>query len=181
MYPETKQKYRDLLLAGSFFYSLITMVIMVILTPIIVRQLIVQRQRRKQMASQKRQQQDRLRHCEAISYVDRCRRCLCHLHLAFTIVHNLAFWKNVSAFDTNTFDFFILREIAQMLEQFNYSINFFLYVLCSAQFRARVINILRLGRVFSKPETSADSKPNVKNGSSNLKPGTGNDEKIATD
>ena len=50
-YPETKQKYRDFLLAGSSFYSLIPMLIMTILTPIIVTKLIMQRKKRRELSS----------------------------------------------------------------------------------------------------------------------------------
>ena len=63
--------------------------------------------------------------------------------LPITVVHNLAFWKGVSAFDTNTFDFFVLREVARILEQLNYSTNFLLYVLCFTKFRERVFELLR--------------------------------------
>ena len=166
MYPETKQKYRDFLLVGSSFYSLIPMIIMAILTPIIVTKLIVQRNRRRRMASGKgtsRNDADTIRISAmligvVVAYVV--------FILPITVVHNLAFWKGVSAFDTNTFDFFVLREVAQMFEQFNYSTNFFLYVLCSTKFRGRVFEILRIQKLLDykkKRSVSSSGKTNSAN------------------
>ena len=116
-YPETKQKYRDFLLAGSSFYSLIPMLIMTILTPIIVTKLIMQRKKRRELSSgsgASRKDAETIRISAmlvgvVVAYIV--------FILPITVVHNLAFWKGVSAFDTNTYDFFVLREVAQMLEQ----------------------------------------------------------------
>jgi hypothetical protein len=165
-YPETKEKYKDFLLAGSSFYSLIPMVIMALLTPVIVVKLLIQRNKRKQLAggaSGDKADKETLRISFmligiVVAYVA--------LVLPITIVHNLAFWRNVSAFDVNTKSFFILREMAQILEQLNYSINFFLYVLCSSKFRERVLQILGLNKCIEKI-TSGSSSSKTKSTSVN--------------
>ena len=100
--------------------------------------------------------------------------------LPITVVHNLAFWKGVSAFDTNTYDFFVLREVAQMLEQFNYSTNFFLYILCSATFRTRVFEILHVKKILRlcRPESMDSTSTKNKTSSSTnqaTNSGTGGD------
>lgn len=112
-YPETKQKYRDFLLAGSSFYSLIPMLIMTILTPIIVTKLIMQRKKRRELSSgSSRKDAETIRISAmlvgvVVAYIV--------FILPITVVHKLAFWKGVSAFDANTYDFFVLREqIAQL-------------------------------------------------------------------
>lgn len=159
-YPHTKEKYRDFLLAGSSFYSLIPMIIMTILTPIIVIRLVQQRQRRKALASSKNASSEKA-NTEAV----RISAMLIGVVIAYvtfilpiTIVHNLAFWKNVSAFDTNTESFFVLREVAQILEQLNYSTNFMLYVLCSERFRKKAIELLRLNKLSIRSKSSSKTR-----------------------
>lgn len=147
-YADTKEKYRDFLLAGSSFYSLIPMIIMAILTPIIVIKLIKQRNARKAMTNKSGRSaanDDAIRISAmligvVVAYIT--------FILPITVVHNLAFWRNVSAFDTNTKQFFVLREVAQILEQLNYSTNFILYVLCSSKFRERASELLGLSRCY---------------------------------
>lgn len=151
-YPETKEKYRNFLLAGSSFYSLIPMIIMAALTPVIVCTLLKQRHRRKAMTSNSgapagKADSESIRISAmligvVVAYIT--------LILPITVVHNLAFWKNVSAFDTNTPQFFVLREVAQLLEQLNYSTNFILYAVCSAKFRNKAMEILRLNKCAKK-------------------------------
>ena len=149
-YPETKQKYRDFLLAGSSFYSLIPMAIMAVLTPIIVVRLVQQRNKRQKMAGSKNNTATEKANTDAV----RISAMLIGVVVAYvvfilpiTVVHNLAFWRNVSAFDTNTMQFFILREVAQILEQLNYSTNFMLYVLCSERFRKKAMDLLCLNKM----------------------------------
>lgn len=188
-YPETKEKYRDFLLAGSSFYSLIPMVIMAILTPIIVVKLLIQRSKRKKLAggaAGEKADKETVRISVmligiVVAYVA--------LVLPITIVHNLAFWRNVSAFDVNTRGFFILREMAQILEQLNYSINFFLYVLCSAKFRERVLQILGVNKCIRKIRSdSSSSKTKTASGNKSASDGArgsqvaneGNGSKLAS-
>ena len=64
------------------------------------------------------------------------------LVLPIAVVHLYASLTKVSAFDQNSLGFFIFREIAQILEQVNYAINFFIYVLYSSVFRRRVSELL---------------------------------------
>ncbi|KAL4228185.1 Olfactory receptor [Mactra antiquata] len=145
-YPDTKEKYRDFLLAGSSFYSLIPMIIMAILTPIIVVRLIQQKRSRQALTNKtgrNKASDDSVRISVmligvVVAYVT--------FILPITVVHNLAFWRNVSAFDTNTQQFFVLREVAQILELLNYSTNFVLYVFCSTKFRQRALEILGINK-----------------------------------
>lgn len=147
-YPETKEKYRNFLLAGSSFYSLIPMLIMAILTPVIVGTLLKHRNKRKAMTSHGTPADTESIRISAMligvvaAYIT--------FILPITVVHNLAFWKNFSAFDTNTPQFFVLREVAQILEQLNYSTNFILYAVCSCKFRSKAMEILRLDKCAKK-------------------------------
>lgn len=159
-YPHTKEKYRQYLLAGSSFYSLIPMVVMAILTPVIVAKLWKQRSKRKAMTGSSSASSEKA-NTEAI----RISAMLIGVVVAYitfilpiTVVHNLAFWRNVSAFDTNTKGFFILREVAQNLEQMNYSTNFILYVLCSAKFRKKATHLLKLHKIRSMIQSRKSTK-----------------------
>ena len=159
--PETKLLYRDFLIAGSSFYSLIPMILMVILTPIIVYKLILQSKLRRRMAKAgAKNDSDTVRISAMLIGV-----VVAYITLIFpiTLVHNLAFYRNVSAFDTNSLGFFVLREVAQTFEQLNYSTNFILYVMCSSTFRARVLVLLGINRCrksnMTGPLNNGNGKP----------------------
>jgi len=95
------------------------------------------------------------------------------LIIPITTVHLYAFSAGVSAFDENSLGFFIYREIAQMLEQINYAVNFIFYVLCSTVFRSHVKELLCLttcamrrmagrgGLSFSKQTLSGNNSSNI--------------------
>ncbi|XP_052792017.1 C-C chemokine receptor type 5-like [Mya arenaria] len=160
-YAHTKEKYRDYLIAGSSFYSLIPMIVMAIMTPVIVYRLLRQKKIRNRMskgggASAEKADADTLRISVmligvVVAYIA--------FVLPITVVHNLAFWKSVSVFDTNTLQFFLMREVAQILEQLNYAVNFVLYVLCSTKFRKRAMEILHIdGCIMKLAQRKSSSK-----------------------
>ncbi|KAH3842959.1 hypothetical protein DPMN_116465 [Dreissena polymorpha] len=84
------------------------------------------------------------------------------LIIPISTVHIYSFTAGFSAFDANSVAFFIFREISQILEQINYAINFFFYVVCSRQFRQRLNEILhcsplRFRKYFFKSVTTGNS------------------------
>lgn len=144
VFPDTKRKYRNFLLAALSLYSFIPMLIMIIITPVIVTKLL---QKKRKMQKSLRMSRSETKHS---SKEIRASIVLIGIVAAFivlvlpvTTVFIFAFWQNVSAFDTNTMGFFIYREIAQILELLNYSINFFLYIMCSETFRKRALYLIR--------------------------------------
>lgn len=64
-----------------------------------------------------------------------------------TFLHNLAFWSGVSVFEHKGKTFLVYREIAQVLEQAHYTINFFLYVLASKNVRIHLLRMSRVGNL----------------------------------
>ena len=55
--------------------------------------------------------------------------------------HIISFIRDVNIFETKVRGMVFLREITQVMEQMNNSINFLLYVMCSSRFRAKVLAI----------------------------------------
>ena len=53
-----------------------------------------------------------------------------------SIVHAVSFSRRVNLFESSDPMVVAVRETAQVFEQLNYSINFFLYVLCNSRFRS---------------------------------------------
>ena len=56
--------------------------------------------------------------------------------LPITVLHNAAYELKISAFASNDEGFNLFKEVSQLLEQLNYSLNFFLYVMTSYRFRS---------------------------------------------
>ena len=64
------------------------------------------------------------------------------LVMPVSLAHNIAKALNVDAFRSSNRAFAVFFEVAQTLEQINYSINFFLYVSSSGKFREQAKRIL---------------------------------------
>ncbi len=64
-------------------------------------------------------------------------------HMYFFIIR-----KNI--FEVRSSGMVIFREVAMVMEQANYSIHFFLYVLCSKGFRSKVLVTLRMNKWMNK-------------------------------
>ena len=62
------------------------------------------------------------------------------------VAHIVSFVRKQEIFETTDPVMVFLREIVQILEQMNHSINFFLYILCSKRFKAGVIKIVKRKR-----------------------------------
>ncbi|KAH3842963.1 growth hormone secretagogue receptor type 1-like [Dreissena polymorpha] len=137
---------------GVTFYSFIPTIILLVLTPQIVFRLFRHAKMRQalkgnlssapnsSMSANKKQIDTNLKASVMvigvlISYVI--------LVIPISTVHIYSFTAGFSAFDANSVAFFVFREISQILEQINYAINFFIYVVCSRQFRQRLNEILR--------------------------------------
>jgi len=58
------------------------------------------------------------------------------------VAHIVSYARKEEIFETTDPIMVFLREIVQILEQMNHSINFFLYILCSKRFKAGVIKIV---------------------------------------
>lgn len=136
-------RFGAMLKAGSCLYSIIPMVILITLTPLIVAKMVQQNQKRLVMAGpaiNKVKDDGRVTAMligVVIAYVI--------LVLPITILHNAAYELKISAFASNNEDFNLFKEISQLLEQLNHTLNFFLYVMTSYRFRSVFMNFLTCG------------------------------------
>ena len=137
--------HKPFLIVGVTIYSFIPSALLLIFTPQIIFKISRQIRLRRHLTQSKRSQassrseEDMIRAsvmvvCVMVAYII--------LVLPISIVHIYAAVTRISAFDVNSLGFFVFREVAQVLEQVNYSVNFFFYVLCSSVFRRRVAQIL---------------------------------------
>ena len=159
IFPDTKWKYRNFLIAGTSIYSFIPITIIMFLTPTIVWKLIQKRRSRQmlQHVSDRSTKKELRASLVTISVVVAFIVLVCPIATLFLI----AYWQNLAVYGANNSIFFIAREIAQILEQINYSITFFLYIMCSDTFRRRALQILR------RPCLSSKVAPVAFNSSSN--------------
>ena len=146
MFPDTKLKYRNFLLMGTTIYSFVPITIILILTPTIVWKLIQKRRNRQRHVLQhgnnratKKDSKEIRASLVIISVVVAFVILVCPIAMMFII----SFWQNLAVFQANNVLFFVAREMTQLLEQINYSITFFLYIMCSDTFRRRALQILR--------------------------------------
>ncbi|XP_046354937.2 galanin receptor type 2-like [Haliotis rufescens] len=138
--PETAAMARVFLILGTFIYSLVPSAILLVLTPAICFQLARHSKLRRKMSNKQDTQQDETNKTTAM---------LLGVTLAFftlvtpiSIAHNIAFTLGVNFFESTDFKMVVVRETLQVMEQINYSINFFMYVMCSRAFRRRLGQIL---------------------------------------
>ena len=159
---------------GCTIYSFIPSAILLVFTPQIMykirRQVHLRRSitaSKQHLTSASRKEEDMIRAsimvvCVMIAYII--------LVLPITIIHVYSAQIGVSAFDVNSLGFFVFREVSQVLEQINYAINFFFYILCSGRFRQRVYQILHcsccyvtaLSRQRSTGRTTSDISSSIR-------------------
>ena len=158
-------EHKIFVIVGCTIYSFIPSAILIVFTPQIMYTILKQVRIRRRFTSKQpatpssstsRREEDMIRAsimvvCVMIAYVI--------LVLPITIIHVYSAQIGVSAFDVNSLGFFIFREVAQVLEQINYAINFFFYIMCSGRFRERVFEILHISRCFNT-EVSRQPSPN---------------------
>ncbi|KAL4227440.1 7 transmembrane receptor (rhodopsin) [Mactra antiquata] len=168
---------------GCSFYSFIPTCLLLIFTPMIITRLIKQRNIRLQLSRaasglKKKNPWGALanNHSKNDDEMLRASVMVLGVMIAYivliipiTTVHVYSFLIGVSAFDVNSYGFFVYREIAQMLEQINYAVNFFFYILCSRTFRERVKEFFWFDKCTrgSDGVSSSSGSPGTKNTVSN--------------
>ena len=130
-----------LILLGNVVYSPIPCVILFITTSIIVHALRRSHAKRKHLTSEQAQQQDNTSRITGMLLGV----CIAFLILVtpITIGHLLSIFAGINILFSTDPSVTIYRELAQLMEQTNHSINFFLYVVSSSEFRRVVWDLLR--------------------------------------
>ena len=136
--PEYIEAAKWMIIAGTLIYSIIPACIVLILNILIVIQLTIQHQKRKYMTETP--------HTDQLTETTAMLMTVSMAFIVFVVPINIAhcftMFLGESIFTSTNPTVVILREVAQTLQQLNYSINFFLYVLSSERFRQKVKEIL---------------------------------------
>ncbi|XP_062591919.1 growth hormone secretagogue receptor type 1-like [Saccostrea cucullata] len=131
-------KFGLMLQMGTAIYSMVPIVILIFLTTLIVVKLFKHQRWRRSLNSRPSSDNEgritAMLICIVIAYVI--------LILPITIIHNVAYQKHVHAYSEKSYKFSSFKEVAQWMEQLNYCLNFFLYVMTSKQFRQLLCNIV---------------------------------------
>ncbi|XP_062578283.1 growth hormone secretagogue receptor type 1-like [Saccostrea cucullata] len=138
--PVARERFGAMLRAGTVLYSVAPMIILITLTPLIIGKLIHHNQTRKKMTGSavNNSKDDGRVTAMLIGIV----LAYIILVLPITILHNAAYELKISAFASNNDGFNLFKEISQLLEQLNYALNFFLYVMTSRRFRSVLLEVI---------------------------------------
>ena len=150
-------------LAGTVLYSIIPAIIIILLNIAIISSLVSQRNKRAQLeakGSRTKKSESQARQATAMLVAVAVAFVIMVVPISITHCVSLALGKNI--FRTTDLKMSILREITQLMEQLNYSINFFMYVLCSEKFRKE------LRQIFCKEKRKPISRETSMTGVSTL-------------
>lgn len=142
--------FQAIVLCELLVLSVIPIMVMSVLTPVIIITLVQRHKENKRLVNNiedktergKKQLQELIRTTIALtSVVVTFIICLTPI----TVLHQVKFWQDKTKQEMETiFYIFMFREISQRLEQVNYSINFFLYILNSSRFRNSVLEFMHI-------------------------------------
>ncbi|XP_033744887.1 growth hormone secretagogue receptor type 1-like [Pecten maximus] len=141
--PYLSAKYANMIYMGCALYSIAPMCIMAVLTTLILYKLAVYRNKRKQMTSRAKSDTEGVKITAMLLGIV---TAYIVLVLPVTMLHLFAFFFKINAFGNNAKGFLVFKEVSQLLEQLNYSINFFLYIMTSTQFRDGIYDLLKIGQ-----------------------------------
>ncbi|KAK6179059.1 hypothetical protein SNE40_011505 [Patella caerulea] len=139
-YPEPAYLSAIFIVLGTIIYSILPICLLMILTPLICYKLFQRIKVQKALSSGNQNISEEVRKTTtmligvSIAYIV--------LVSPIAIAHLVFYNQGLNIFESTEPTMVIYREVAQILEQLNYSINFFMYVLCSKSFRDRVKLVL---------------------------------------
>lgn len=142
--------YRHMLNVGSSLYFIGPLIVLFTVTPVIIVILVKKSNKRKQLVHVHLKGNDVTRPTTMLLTI-------MVTYILFVtpigVVRITANYIGINLFGVNMTSFLIFRDIAQILELFNYTINFFLYVCSSSQFRHGVLMLLCSQKSFTRQNT----------------------------
>ena len=156
--PDEVALFGGMLRAGSCLYSIIPMVILGILSPLIACKVSRHAKERLQMSNRMESDKHTSESSKITAMLLGIVIAYIILVLPITILHNAAYELKLNAFADNSVGFEVFKQVAQILEQLNHSINFFLYILTSSKFRCVLLTKicrLRARRYLHKNASSS--------------------------
>ncbi|KAK3092528.1 hypothetical protein FSP39_004038 [Pinctada imbricata] len=130
-----------MLKAGSSIYSIIPMILLSIFSPLIIYKVSSHSKKRLHMSTNVQTSKAAWESSKITTMLLGIVAAYIILVLPITVLHNTAYELRLNAFANNAVGFEIFKKISQFLEQLNYSINFFLYVLTSQKFRRCLVSL----------------------------------------
>ncbi|XP_060572255.1 kappa-type opioid receptor-like [Ruditapes philippinarum] len=169
MVSNEKQMFQALMLVEMLLYSVGPICLMSVLTPIIILQLYKRYQYKKTLTNNVQTETGKEREIQQLQELLRTTTVLISVVAAFiicvtpiTVFQQVKFWLHIKKKEMErTYSIFVFRETSQRLEQINYSINFFLYILTSNTFRKTVLEMLHLKQNIER--TSSKSQTQLTN------------------
>jgi hypothetical protein len=153
--PREVLDYRIMLFLGFSLLVIVPVSILLILTPVIIITLRKQVLNRKNLTNQGKHNKQVLK---ATTMLISVIVSFVVMATPFGVFHVISFFKSKAIHEENTTLYQSGRGIAQTLDQLNYTVNFFMYVLTSCQFRDAVVALFR----SEKPLLSR-RRPNISN------------------
>lgn len=138
---DTAKAHKAFVVLGAFVYSIGPVIIMLTLVPPIVYRLIKSHRRRRKMSQNSFERSIRDTSKVSIMLIAITLEYII-LVTPITLVLIITLWNNKPIFGNSNPDNVILQSLALIFEQLNHSINFFVYVLCSRQFRKRFVDMI---------------------------------------
>ena len=143
--PEYLPYSKMLVIIGTLVYSVIPSLVIAVFNSIVIAKLISHHKKRKRLLEGNGKHQAPPRNLSNTTVM------LVTLSVSFVLLvvpigvgHSLAPLLGTAVFNSHIPSFSMFIEVAQSLEQLNYSVNFFLYVACSERFRKKARAILTL-------------------------------------
>lgn len=155
---ENKDMSAVFVVAGALVYNVVPSLLLIFLTPLTIFRLLRHRSSRRKMTS------DIANRCDETYPITRMLLAIMIAYLILvtpiSIAHSVAFFTGENIFESTNKNFIIFREIAQIFEQLNFVLNFFIYVSFNSTFRHHFC------KLFCKRKTSmpnVTSRPNLEN------------------
>jgi hypothetical protein len=154
--PREVLDYRIMLFLGISLLVIVPVSILLILTPVIIIMLRKQALNRKNLTKSGKHDKQVLKATTMLMSVI---VALVVMATPFGVFHVISLFKGKLLHEENTTLYQIGRGIAETLDQLNYTVNFFLYVLASCQFRVAVVALFRSEKSpVSRHRSKCDNK-----------------------
>lgn len=155
---ETKDISTAFIVAGIIVYNVVPSSFLAILSLLTILKLFRHRSNRIKMTSSATNRSDDTFHIT---------RMLLAVMIAYLILvtptsvaHSVAFFTGDNIFESTNINFIIFREVAQIFEQLNYVVNFFIYLTFNSSFRRHFCNLICRRKI---PAPQVVSHPNLDN------------------
>ena len=153
---DNRKLHKSFVIIGAGLYSLIPILLLLTMTPPIIVKLLRRHQQRRQMLHSAISQSAR--------ETSRITIMLIGIVIAYiiwvtpiTVVLIMTFWNNQPIFGASNYGMVVFQTVALTFEQLNHSSNFFIYVMCSRQFRKRFLIMVGCGSLVRKDTIHASS------------------------